>query len=157
MKSTVLVIFSPSRYLEACLDRESIRPQDVRTVFAVVAANPAGRLLAWRHLRAHWDHLQDMFGEGSFTMGSLITAVVTHFSSEFDYNEVSYRHLPLRPTIFKIKIGFPFPVGGKFLFGPRCGLRTESSESKSRNDSTQHPLVGEQREADRRVAPTTLK
>jgi hypothetical protein len=35
-----------------------------------------------------------MFGEGSFTMGSLISAVVTHFSSEFDYNEV---HPPSNP------------------------------------------------------------
>jgi aminopeptidase N len=77
------------QYLEACLERESIRPQDVRTVLAVVAANPNGRLLAWRHLRAHWIPLQNMFGEGSFTMGSLITAVVAHFSSEFDYEEVS--------------------------------------------------------------------
>jgi len=70
------------------LDRDQIRPQDVRTVLAVVAANPAGRLLAWRHLRAHWAGLESMFGEGSFTMGSLITAVVAHFSSEFDYEEV---------------------------------------------------------------------
>ncbi|CAG7629470.1 unnamed protein product [Allacma fusca] len=77
------------QYLKACLERESIRPQDVRTVLAVVSANPNGRLLAWRHLRAHWVTLQNMFGEGSFTMGSLITAVVAHFSSEFDYEEVS--------------------------------------------------------------------
>lgn len=77
------------RYLEACLDREIVRPQDVRTVLAVVASNPAGRLLAWRHLRAHWHTFQNMFGEGSFTMGSLITAVVAHFSNEFDYKEVS--------------------------------------------------------------------
>jgi len=79
--------------LEACLDREIVRPQDVRTVLAVVASNPAGRLLAWRHLRAHWSTFQNMFGEGSFTMGSLITAVVAHFSNEFDYKEVSMTFL----------------------------------------------------------------
>lgn len=67
-----------------------MRPQDVRTVLGVVAANPAGRLLAWRHLRAHWFTFQNMFGEGSFTMGSLITAVVGHFSNEFDYKEVRF-------------------------------------------------------------------
>ncbi|XP_021954471.1 endoplasmic reticulum aminopeptidase 2 [Folsomia candida] len=77
------------QYLEACLDREVVRPQDVRTVLGVVAANPSGRLLAWRHLRAHWLTFQSMFGEGSFTMGSLITAVVGHFSNEFDYREVT--------------------------------------------------------------------
>jgi len=74
--------------LEACLNREVVRPQDIRAVLSVVASNPSGRLLAWRHLRAHWDTFQSMFGEGSFTMGSLITAVVGHFSNEFDYREV---------------------------------------------------------------------
>ena len=88
-----------SRYLDSCLERESIRPQDVRTVLAVVASNPTGRLLAWRHLRAHWVPLQNMFGEGSFTMGSLITAVVAHFSSEFDYAEVIHSVFSLHPWI----------------------------------------------------------
>jgi multisubunit Na+/H+ antiporter MnhE subunit len=76
-----------------------VRPQDVRTVLAVVASNPAGRLLAWRHLRAHWLIFQNMFGEGSFTMGSLITAVVGHFSNHFDYEEV-------RHPSFQFVIGF---------------------------------------------------
>ncbi|ODN00507.1 Endoplasmic reticulum aminopeptidase 2 [Orchesella cincta] len=77
------------QYLDACLSRDVVRPQDVRTVLAVVASNPSGRLLAWRHLRAYWMNFQNLFGEGSFTMGSLITAVVSHFSSEFDYVEVT--------------------------------------------------------------------
>lgn len=76
------------QYLGASLDRERIRPQDVRTVLSVVASNPYGRLLAWRHLRAHWDFLQNLFGHGSMTMSNLISSVVAHFATDFDYNEV---------------------------------------------------------------------
>lgn len=65
-----------------------IKPQDVKTVLGVVAANPDGQLQAWRHLKAHWFSLQSLFGNGTFTMGGLITAVTSHFASEYDYKEV---------------------------------------------------------------------
>jgi len=66
-----------------------IKPQDVKTVLGIVAANPDGHLLAWRYLKAHWYTLQTMFGNGTFTMGGLITAVTSHFASEYDFKEVS--------------------------------------------------------------------
>ncbi|XP_039283006.1 LOW QUALITY PROTEIN: glutamyl aminopeptidase [Nilaparvata lugens] len=83
------------RYLLATLDRDLVRPQDVKTVIANVASNPEGRLLAWRHLRAHWSTLQGLFGNGTFTMGSLISAVTSHFAADYDYKEVSqfFRHM----------------------------------------------------------------
>ncbi|XP_046689288.1 LOW QUALITY PROTEIN: endoplasmic reticulum aminopeptidase 2-like [Homalodisca vitripennis] len=83
------------RYLLATLDRDKVRPQDVKIVIATVASNPEGRLLAWRHLKAHWTTLQGLFGNATFTMGSLISTVTSHFSSQFDYKEVAkfFRHL----------------------------------------------------------------
>lgn len=65
-----------------------IKPQDVKTVLGVVAANPDGHLQAWRHLKARWYNLQSLFGNGTFTMGGLITAVTSHFASEYDFREV---------------------------------------------------------------------
>ncbi|XP_073998601.1 endoplasmic reticulum aminopeptidase 1-like isoform X3 [Rhodnius prolixus] len=76
------------RYLLATLDREKIRPQDIKVVMATVASNPEGSLLSWRHLKAHWRGLQALFGNGTFTVGSLISAVTSHFSTPYDYKEV---------------------------------------------------------------------
>ncbi|XP_063231804.1 endoplasmic reticulum aminopeptidase 1-like isoform X2 [Bacillus rossius redtenbacheri] len=77
------------RYLKTTLDRDLVKPQDVKTVLAMVAANPEGQLLAWRHLRAHWHHVNSVFGNGTFATGGLIAAVTSHFSTEYDYQEVS--------------------------------------------------------------------
>jgi hypothetical protein len=77
------------RYLGASLERDMIRPQDVTSVLSGVAHNHAGSQLAWRHLRMNWDFLVSQFGAGSFIMGSLIDATTSHFSSEFDYQEVN--------------------------------------------------------------------
>lgn len=77
------------RYLLKTLDRDTVKPQDVKIVLAVVAANPEGRLLAWRHLKAYWPTMQSLFGNALFMMGSLITAVTAHLSTPYDYYEVS--------------------------------------------------------------------
>nr|XP_022900776.1 endoplasmic reticulum aminopeptidase 1-like isoform X2 [Onthophagus taurus] len=77
------------RYLLETLDRNIVKPQDVKTVLAVVAANPEGRLLAWRHLKAYWPTMQSLFGNSTFMMGSLISAVTAHLSTPYDYYEVS--------------------------------------------------------------------
>ncbi|XP_046395915.1 glutamyl aminopeptidase-like isoform X2 [Ischnura elegans] len=51
------------RYLLATLDRDRVKPQDVKGALGVVAAaSPEGQFLAWRHLRAHWNQLRDLFG-----------------------------------------------------------------------------------------------
>jgi aminopeptidase N len=77
------------RYLLQTLDRNLVRPQDVETVIAAVAKNSEGKLLAWRHLKAHWPHIQGLFGNGSLTMGGLIHVVTSDFFTEYDYQEVS--------------------------------------------------------------------
>lgn len=71
------------------LDRNIIKPHDIRTVLAVVAANPEGRLLAWRHLKAYWPMMHSIFGNATFMMGGLISAVTAHLSTPYDYYEVS--------------------------------------------------------------------
>lgn len=65
-----------------------VKPQDVKTVLGVVAGNPEGRLLAWRHLKAYWPTMQSLFGNSTFMMGSLISAVTAHLSTPYDYYEV---------------------------------------------------------------------
>ncbi|KAI5740215.1 hypothetical protein M8J76_001759 [Diaphorina citri] len=76
------------RYLLATLDRDVIKPQDVKDVLSVVASNPEGNFLAWRHLKAHWKGLQNLFGNGTFSMGALIGVVTSHFSAPYDLHEV---------------------------------------------------------------------
>ncbi|XP_008211798.2 endoplasmic reticulum aminopeptidase 2 isoform X2 [Nasonia vitripennis] len=76
------------RYLLQTLDRDQVRPQDVEAVIAAVARNSEGKLLAWRHLKAHWPHIQGLFGNGSLTMGGLIQVVTSDFFTEYDYHEV---------------------------------------------------------------------
>ena len=77
------------RYLLQTLDRNQVRPQDVETVIAAVAKNSEGKFLAWRHLKAHWSHIQGIFGNGSMTMGNLINVVTSDFFTEYDYHEVN--------------------------------------------------------------------
>lgn len=77
------------RYLLETLDKTTIRPEDVRIVLAVVAANPEGKLLAWRHLKAYWPTMYTLFGNSTSMMGGLISAVTTYLSTPYDYYEVS--------------------------------------------------------------------
>jgi len=77
------------RLLNYSLDRDKIRPQDTVQVITEVARNPDGRLLAWRFVRENWGTILSMFGDGSFSMDSIITGVTYYFSSQFDYDEVA--------------------------------------------------------------------
>ncbi|XP_076160195.1 glutamyl aminopeptidase isoform X5 [Ptiloglossa arizonensis] len=77
------------RYLLHSLNRDIVRSQDVETVIASVASNPEGQFLAWRHLKAYWPQIHALFGNGSLTMGGLISVVISDFFKEYDYHEVS--------------------------------------------------------------------
>ncbi|XP_065165053.1 endoplasmic reticulum aminopeptidase 1-like isoform X2 [Atheta coriaria] len=77
------------RYLLETLERDMVKPQDVKIVLAVVSANPEGRLHAWRHLKAYWPTMQSLFGNATFMMGGLISAVTAHLSTPYDYYDVS--------------------------------------------------------------------
>ena len=86
-----------SRLLNFSLDRDKIKPQDTVQVITDVARNPDGRLLSWRFVRENWPKILSMFGEGSFSMDSIISGVTYHFSKQFDYDEVNafFSHVPL--------------------------------------------------------------
>ncbi|MPC62700.1 Endoplasmic reticulum aminopeptidase 2 [Portunus trituberculatus] len=62
---------------------------DVLTVLQEVSKNPSGRFPAWRMVRQHWAQISRQFGQGSFTIGSIIKAVTSTFTSAFDLGEVS--------------------------------------------------------------------
>ncbi|XP_059093631.1 endoplasmic reticulum aminopeptidase 1-like isoform X1 [Tigriopus californicus] len=87
------------QYLDATLDRQKIKPQDVTSVLAGVARNPAGANLAWRHVQMHWDEILSNFGVGSFIIGSIIESTTSHFSTEFDYEQVQDFFIPRRTHI----------------------------------------------------------
>jgi len=81
-------IFILQRYLDMALNTTLVRGQDFHSVLSSVASNPVGTLLAWRHLQRHWDTIFEKFHSGSFTMGNIIKSVTSHFSTEFDLNQV---------------------------------------------------------------------
>lgn len=99
------------------MDRTLVKPQDLKIALAVVASNSEGQLLAWRHLKAHWHYMQSMFGNGTFTMGSMISAVTSHFATEYDHLEASNIQDSYSP-FFPSNIPFNFfPVEGNYGTG----------------------------------------
>ncbi|KAK7083064.1 hypothetical protein SK128_003602 [Halocaridina rubra] len=58
------------------------------TVLKEVSKNPGGRVSAWRMVRQHWPQISHLFGHGSFTIGAIIKAVTSPFTSAFDLGEV---------------------------------------------------------------------
>ena len=55
----------------------------------------------------YWPALVSKFGEGSFTIGSIIQTTIGHFSTEFDYKGKEYmkntRHMEIRSKHYKKK------------------------------------------------------
>ncbi|XP_015795165.1 endoplasmic reticulum aminopeptidase 1-like [Tetranychus urticae] len=86
-----------SQFLNYSLDRNKIKPQDTAYVITHVARNPVGRHLAWRFVRSNWNTLLNLFGTGSFSLDAIISETGWHFSTLFDYNQVSsfYSSVPL--------------------------------------------------------------
>ena len=54
--------YSLQQYLHHAI-YDSVKTQDVRTIFEAVAANPAGAQIAWRELQMSWPALVKKFGE----------------------------------------------------------------------------------------------
>lgn len=77
------------RYLMETLETNVVKPEDVKLVLEVVAANPEGRLLAWRHLKAYWSTMHSLYGNSTIVMGHLISAVTAYLSTQYDLYEVS--------------------------------------------------------------------
>ncbi|CAG2166902.1 unnamed protein product [Oppiella nova] len=77
-----------SRYLNSSLDRDSVRPQDTVHVITTVARNPVGRDMVWRFVREEWAPIMKLFGEGSFSLETIISETTSHFTTEFELTEV---------------------------------------------------------------------
>jgi len=110
-------VFTIQKYLDMTLNQTEVRGQDVQTVLAAVASNPAGQLPAWRHLQRHWQQIFDQFHSGSFTMGHIIASVASHFSTQFDMEQVrnffadkdvGAGKLVLRQTLEQIQVNIEF-------------------------------------------------
>ena len=78
-----------NRLLNYSLDRAMIKPQDTVQVLTDIARNPEGRWLVWRFIRANWPKILSLFGQGSFSMDAIISGTTYHFSTSFDFVEVS--------------------------------------------------------------------
>ncbi|KAM0730528.1 Endoplasmic reticulum aminopeptidase 1 [Formica fusca] len=77
-------------YLHLSLNRTLIKAQDVNTILASVAGNPHGHYLAWRHIKAYWPQIEDLYVNESLSISDLIRSVVPdYFITEYDYHEVS--------------------------------------------------------------------
>ena len=50
----MIAVIGGCRYLMMSLDPDKIRKGDTVTVVSHVAANPAGKILAWRFVRQNW-------------------------------------------------------------------------------------------------------
>jgi len=105
------------QYLDYTLDKTKVRSQDVRTVISHISSNPAGNILAWRHIRRYWDKYYKSFGEGSFIIGHIIKGVTSTFSTQFDLDQVKsfFKHREvgagkqaLKQTIEIIQINIKF-------------------------------------------------
>ncbi|XP_071098659.1 endoplasmic reticulum aminopeptidase 1-like isoform X1 [Haliotis cracherodii] len=77
-----------NQYLGFSLNTSKVRSQDTETVINSIAANPSGQLLAWRFVQQNWDTFSERYKGGSFGMSRLIKGVASHFSTQFDYDEV---------------------------------------------------------------------
>ena len=98
------------------LNSSQVRGQDVHSVLAAVASNPSGSLLAWRHLQRHWAAIWTTFHSGSFTMGAIIKSVVSHFSTQFDYDQVKIYNMEKNLAIKTMNYVFLYYLTTNVLF-----------------------------------------
>lgn len=77
-----------SRFLLMSLDESKVRSAETPSVIQSIANNPAGRVLAWRFVRANWNALYSRYHNVMMKMKRIILAAAGHFSTQFDYDEV---------------------------------------------------------------------
>ncbi|XP_012939882.1 aminopeptidase N [Aplysia californica] len=69
------------------VENSPIRKQDAQTVISGVAYQTVGAPLAWDFFRANYDLLKDQLG-AAFPKGSLVKAVTSGFTSQFDVQQI---------------------------------------------------------------------
>ena len=71
-----------SRALGVALNASLVRSQDTVSVISTVAAQPAGRSLAWAWVKANWAALMARYGGGGFALSNLVSSTASPFNSE---------------------------------------------------------------------------
>lgn len=76
------------RALDWNLRGGAVRAQDLPFVVASASANPAGRRVAWDHLRACWGDLLTRLGTGGFLLSRLVALSTSSLASEPDAADI---------------------------------------------------------------------
>ncbi|CAG0890180.1 unnamed protein product [Darwinula stevensoni] len=103
------------RYLDLLLgEGGAIQRQDVSRAFAYIAANPHGRLDAFKFVRDNWDYLQATFGVGTAAFGRFITPfssfntetelALLEFLKDAHSNELGSAERAMEQTIESVQI-----------------------------------------------------
>ncbi|KAL6057849.1 Aminopeptidase [Balamuthia mandrillaris] len=96
--------------LEFAISNE-VKSQDTVFVIGGVAANPAGRDMAWEFVQEHWDELYSRFS-GGFLLSRLVSSTISVFSSDekaeeiksfFEKREVAAAKRAVTQSLEKIK------------------------------------------------------
>merc|ERR1712212_428260 len=65
-----------------------IRKSDQDNVYRNLSYNEYARDLTWDFLRQEWDYIFEVFGNGFFSFGRIITSCTSHFSTPLEYQEL---------------------------------------------------------------------
>lgn len=77
-----------SAYLSSSLNKSLVRTQDTPFVIQNVARNPIGREMAWKFAKTNWARIIAIFGQGSFSLDTIISETTWHFFTQEEYQEV---------------------------------------------------------------------
>ncbi|DAZ98419.1 TPA: hypothetical protein N0F65_000133 [Lagenidium giganteum] len=80
----------------------SLRPADIPRLFIGFGEDPIGRELAWQCIQANWELMTSKYS--NLTVGRLISAVVSHFQSEAEANQVETFLAPRNTTAFARRV-----------------------------------------------------
>nr|XP_033770421.1 leucyl-cystinyl aminopeptidase isoform X2 [Geotrypetes seraphini] len=76
--------------MQAALQGEFIRTQDLPQVIATVSQSLAGNLLAWDFVKENWGRLIQKFRSGSFSIQYIVSSSTSQFSSQVHLLEVQH-------------------------------------------------------------------
>ncbi|XP_037953763.1 glutamyl aminopeptidase-like isoform X1 [Teleopsis dalmanni] len=76
------------RYINLAWDESIVRSQDYFSCLQYISRNPVGQSLVWDHVRENWQRLVDRFGINERTLGRLIPAITSQFSTQTKLEEM---------------------------------------------------------------------
>ncbi|XP_030049270.1 LOW QUALITY PROTEIN: leucyl-cystinyl aminopeptidase [Microcaecilia unicolor] len=76
--------------MQAALQGDEVRTQDLPQVIATVSQSLAGNLLAWDFVKENWGRLIQKFRAGTFSIQHIVSSSTSHFSSQAHLLEVQH-------------------------------------------------------------------